>query len=200
MNTRNHRIGIFCALLLLGALPVLIGAAPHDLPPRPPITRPTSTPVVVPNPKAFSGASGASIQLCLHFPDEGLSFSWQALWTTVQWQDAQGQWHDVEGWQGTLDEVQNGVGKKVWWVAEKDLGAGPFRWTVYRREGGEQLAESEPFYLPHAGRLQTSNSIENKASGTTEKNRVTESSSSAASNIYYLPNADCLIVEVELAP
>jgi len=33
-------------------------------------------------------------------------------------------------------------------VAEEDLGKGPFRWLVYRDEGGGSLAASEPFHLP----------------------------------------------------
>jgi hypothetical protein len=66
----------------------------------------------------------------------------------VQWQDTGGRWHDVEGWQGTLDDVALGVGNKLWWVAQSDLGTGPFRWIVRRGFGGDLLAESEPFYLP----------------------------------------------------
>jgi len=66
-----------------------------------------------------------------------------------------GNWHDVEGWQGTLDSVATGeggtvMGKKVWWVAERDLGTGPFRWVVTRDEGGRLLGTSEPFDLPGA--------------------------------------------------
>jgi len=73
---------------------------------------------------------------------------WQDLWTLVQWQDDKGAWYDVEGWQGTLDEVQDGAGRKTWWVAKSDKGKGPFRWRVYRGQGGWLLATSEPFYLP----------------------------------------------------
>jgi len=61
-----------------------------------------------------------------------------------------GDWHDVEGWQGTLDEVNDGVGKKVWWVVKSDLGKGPFRWMIYQGQGGRPLAQSEPFYLPRS--------------------------------------------------
>jgi len=42
------------------------------------------------------------------------------------------------------------VGLKVWWVAQPDLSTGPFRWVVYRGQGGEYLAGSEPFTLPDA--------------------------------------------------
>lgn len=66
------------------------------------------------------------------------------LWTVVQWQDAQGGWHDVEGWQGPFNQ-ENQV---VWWVAPAGLGKGPFRWTVYQSQGGQLLAISDSFYLP----------------------------------------------------
>ncbi len=65
------------------------------------------------------------------------------LWTIVPWQDALGGWHDVQGWQGTLDGYQ-----KLWWVAEDDFGTGPFRWALYQGKGGALLAVSESFYLP----------------------------------------------------
>jgi hypothetical protein len=66
------------------------------------------------------------------------------VWTVVQWQDAFGGWHDVEGWQGTLDAGD----QKVWWVADKDFSTGPFRWVVYQGQGGPSLVASESFYLP----------------------------------------------------
>ena len=68
----------------------------------------------------------------------------------VQWQDLLGRWHDVEGWRGTLDQAAEDVGSMVWWVAQKDLSTGPFRWRVYRGQDGEFLAGSEPFTLPDA--------------------------------------------------
>ena len=68
------------------------------------------------------------------------------VWTIVQWQDSAGGWHDIKGWQGMLDEG----GQKVWWVAAKDFGTGPFRWLVYQSQGGKLLAQSELFYLPHS--------------------------------------------------
>jgi hypothetical protein len=87
---------------------------------------------------------------------------WQDVCTVVQWQDAWGDWHDVEGWRGTLDGVSADVsgkivGHKTWWVAAKDLGKGPFRWQVYRCENGKLLATSAPFYLPGSqGRVEES--------------------------------------------
>jgi hypothetical protein len=59
-------------------------------------------------------------------------------------------WHDVEGWQGTLDEIVDGAGRKTWWVASADLATGPFRWVVLQHYGGPTLLSSEPFDLPAA--------------------------------------------------
>ncbi len=71
-------------------------------------------------------------------------------WTIVQWQDALGGWHDVEGWQGMLDDDE----RKQWWVAPKDFNTGPFRWLVYERQRENLIATSEPFYLPsYAGEV-----------------------------------------------
>jgi hypothetical protein len=77
----------------------------------------------------------------------------------VQWQDEKGQWHDVNGWRGELDEAEVGadgqaVGVKAWWVAEEDLDKGPFRWQIYQSQGGRLLATSDPFDLPEKARQQ----------------------------------------------
>jgi hypothetical protein len=81
------------------------------------------------------------------------AFHWQELWTVVQWQDRRGKWHEVEGWRGTLDEIERQgdeyEGSKVWWVSKSDFEKGPFRWLVYRTKGGSLVAESDPFSLPH---------------------------------------------------
>jgi hypothetical protein len=76
----------------------------------------------------------------------------------VQWQDKAGGWHDVEGWQGTLEPdgspaPQGGTGagrdgSKRWWVAAKDFGTGPFRWIVTQGKNGRPLAASAWFNLP----------------------------------------------------
>ncbi len=143
--------GIGCALLAITLLPVWVLAQPSDLPPRPP----TPTPAPSAPEKSRSGAratelAGAWIELHCHVPAQGPSPFGSELWTAVQWKDSSGGWHNVEGWQGSLDEVASGVGKKVWWVAEKDLGTGPFRWLVRQTDGGEPLAVGEAFYLPRA--------------------------------------------------
>ena len=154
MNTKRHRTGrwlmssalcIVCALVVIAGLTGPMPTASADLPPRPTAITPTSTP----SPKPQEPA-GAWIELRVQQPGSELPADWQQLWTAVQWQDIEGRWHDVEGWRGALDEVGNGVGTKVWWVAQKDFGTGPFRWVVHRGQGGEYLAESEPFTLPPA--------------------------------------------------
>jgi hypothetical protein len=66
------------------------------------------------------------------------------VWTVIQWQDNAGGWHDVDGWQGTLDAGN----QKMWWLAPDLFGKGPFRWLVYQGDRARLLATSAPFYLP----------------------------------------------------
>lgn len=139
------------ACALLGIVSLLQPA--RALPPRPLTPTPTSLPT--PQPPA---PTGAQIELYARFPaswpwDET---GWQELWTVVQWRDNEGQWRDVAGWRGTLDRVvvnasEEIVGRKTWWVARENLGGGPFRWLVYRGEGGALLAASDEFTLPSQG-------------------------------------------------
>jgi hypothetical protein len=65
-------------------------------------------------------------------------------WAIVQWEDNYSGWHNVEGWQGSLE---NG-GRQRWWVAPKDFGTGPFRWQVKQGPDGLVLGTSVPFNLP----------------------------------------------------
>lgn len=129
-------IGSLSLAVILALLAPMPAAA---MPPRPP--RPTSPP-------AAASPDRTLIVLSLSLPAEATPATWQELWTVVQWQDAMGEWHDVEGWRGTLDEVALGIGKKCWVVDDKDLGDGPFVWLVYARPGGALVAASFPFYLP----------------------------------------------------
>jgi hypothetical protein len=133
-------IGVLCVLMVVSSLMTPVRA----LPPRP---TPSPTPLSSPESQRHSSAGGY-IELHAQFPKTGLTYPWQDLWTVVQWQGEQGYWYNVEGWQGTLDEVTSIAGTKLWWVSKFDLGKGPFRWRVYRWKGGWLLAESEPFYLP----------------------------------------------------
>jgi len=145
MTNREHNlirgalVTVIGMLLLMVSLPALSLAAPSALP-----TRPTRSPTVTPTatpwaPAPFKPQVGAYIELHVHSAQVPAQ-----VWTIVQWQDYFGAWHNVDGWQGTLD-VGN---QKLWWVADKDLGTGPFRWVVYQGQAGPSLAVSEPFHLP----------------------------------------------------
>jgi len=148
-----NRVLIFaglCVALVVVLLPLAAMAAPAAIPPVP--TRPsTPTPTPTASPSApVAAPDGSRIELQAKFSDRwsGTGMEWQDLWTVVQWRDYRGYWHNVGGWQGMLDEVQGGVGKKVWWVDEVDLDRGPFRWLVYQERNGNLLAASDFFYLP----------------------------------------------------
>jgi len=83
--------------------------------------------------------AGASIQLIT-------SASLPGAWTVVEWQNAHGDWYEVEGWRGHLDE---GVANmKTWWVYPENFGETPFRWVIYDEEGGNVTAISDEFTLP----------------------------------------------------
>ena len=153
-------LAIFSCVVLLMILPP--GHALSDLPPRP-TAEPTGTPTVNPtaSPAPTSRPRGASIRLEATFPATWpwSEVHWQTPWTAVEWQDAQGDWHLVEGWQGQFDTVEvteSVVGVKPWWLAPDLYGAGPFRWVVYAERGGDILARSAPFTLPGAGGQTTS--------------------------------------------
>lgn len=141
MNLKTHYrsflqglIGCFI-FLALACAPVLVLA---DLPPRPPhVSQPVpGAGVTVTTQEGLIG--GGYIRLTV-------SPAQSKLWSVVQWQDAGGNWHDVEAWRGVIDQSQ-----QMWWVAEKDFGTGPFRWVIYRDSGGEILAQSQQFFLPAA--------------------------------------------------
>lgn len=167
-------IGVAGLLLLATQQSAMTASA--ALPPRP-TPSPTPIPTTTPGPTAGTttlATNGGIIQLWVSFAPSLHSdmtnwqaqhrtvksrlqenphlrwdaAHWQTLWTLVQWQDHQGNWHDVEGWQGLLDELMNAQGYKSWWVAPGDLGRGPFRWAIYKSEGGTLLHTSEPFNLP----------------------------------------------------
>lgn len=77
---------------------------------------------------------------------EGAAIKLQAqvgVWTVVQWQDVNGDWHDVDGWRGEATS-----GSVVWWVARKDFWTGPSRWMAYQSNGGAGFSTSAPFTLP----------------------------------------------------
>jgi len=144
------------ALGILAMQLAMAQAAPLPLPPLPPPPTPSQAQAA---PAKFTGGF---IELRAQFPQawQWNRSHWQELWAVVQWQDDKGTWRNVEGWQGSLDEVvtdEGGtvVGHKTWWVAKEDLGKGPFRWRVYRSEGGALIATSEAFDLPSQKRATT---------------------------------------------
>ncbi len=126
MRKKSLIIGlVFClASALLGGS---ILSAAGDLPPRPPV--PTAEPPV-------PVVTGAFIRLETTPAAAGLS-------TGLQWRDLFGRWHDVDGWRGETEPD----GSKLWWVAPRDLGSGPFRWLVIDAKG-KTLGSSAPFDLP----------------------------------------------------
>lgn len=126
-------IGLTVASLLFGFVwPPLIKAGP-SLPPRDP---PTATPGPKDKDKDAQKPVGAYIELQVQSPQAGLL-------SVVQWQDSAGGWHDVEGWRGPLAE-----GNRQWWVAVRDFGAGPFRWSITKGSGGRWVGVSQTFHLP----------------------------------------------------
>ncbi len=76
-------------------------------------------------------------------------------WTMVQWQDGLDGWHDVDGWQGDVDD-----GQKLWAVLEANFGQGPFRWVVYEKRGGKVWGASAPFDLPEVAGQQVNVTLE----------------------------------------
>ncbi len=133
--------------------PTWTRVAPPTLTPTPawPVVTPSLPPTVTPAaPLARDGAA-----IWLRVQGRAGDPRWQSLWTVVQWQDALGDWHDVEGWRGTLDEVAKGEGRKVWWLPAELFGAGPFRWVIYAQPDGAVLASSPAFHLPEsAGKVE----------------------------------------------
>jgi hypothetical protein len=125
--------GLICAVALLAGLGPNTPTATAAPPPRPTLT---PTPYVAP-----AKIAGSYIEL--RVPTDNIK-----LWTVVQWQDPQGNWHDVETWRGILDEINQHKGDKRWWVYPRDYGTGPFRWLVYDQPNGQVLVTSRSFNLP----------------------------------------------------
>ena len=121
--------------LLIACVLLLVAWPPRSAMALPP--RPTPQPQSTPRP-TVAKSTGGYIELTVSTD----ALAPADLRTVVQWQDAFGAWHDVEGWQDAFDEGN----KKMWWVAKADFGKGPFRWAV--TQGCEMLTSSEAFYLP----------------------------------------------------
>jgi hypothetical protein len=123
--------GIIMLLASLIGLAAFGASTASALPPRP-TPMPTAT-----APSGPSSPAGGAIRLRV----EGAPAD---VWTMVEWQDAVGGWHVVEGWQGTLEADRT----KTWWVAAADLGRGPFRWIVLSADRRKVLTASALFQLP----------------------------------------------------
>jgi hypothetical protein len=111
-------VGLLIAVAGLTAVPVL---ADDGLPER-------ETPVADDGGRDDSRPLGTHIELVV--PEHA------GAWSVVQWQDSAGNWHDAEGWRGTLDSS----GYICWWVAAKDFGTGPFRWVI---TGGDSVSVAD---------------------------------------------------------
>lgn len=124
----NKKLSLLLIVILMGPAILAFTQTPAaELPPRPP----PATPI-----------RGAQIALVL--PPDAVPSPW--WWSVVQWQDDQGLWHDVDGWQGTFDPA---TGRVVWWVGPEQLGRGPFRWLVYdTAERHHEVGRSAPFQMP----------------------------------------------------
>ena len=94
MSTRemNRNILPACVLILalvaVGLSGPLYAAPPADLPPRDQPSKSEVRPSKLP---------------LVGFIDLHVDPAQTGLWAVVQWQDAVGDWHDVEGWRGALD-------------------------------------------------------------------------------------------------
>lgn len=144
-DRRRRRLTVSIGALIMVALALSYVFAPTDvgaLPPRPtpaitPTHTPTPTHTLPRTPKPTPPLLRLShIRLLVTPAQEG-------LWSVVEWQGANGAWHVVEGWQGTVD-----AGAKRWAVYERNFGEGPFRWVIYDSPTGRVKGVSAPFTLP----------------------------------------------------
>jgi len=127
VTIKRSAVGLGIMVLAFALVAVFTVPTQADLP-----ARPTATPVPR---QDTSLPQGAHIVLQTQV----------GVWSVVQWQDVNGDWHDVDGWRGTATN-----GTVEWWVAQKDFGTGPFRWAVSQSPGGEISAASKVFTLPAA--------------------------------------------------
>lgn len=156
-SSRRKAVGLGIVIFLSSAMLSMVlagGTAQADaLPPRPapatpvPLEQPTEVPVdwlidatAVPSTEMKWSESTAFIELSVPVQTSAHAK------TIVQWQDKQGKWHNVDGWQ------QHAVPNQIvrWSVYPRDFGTGPFRWAVYSENGagGQLLATSVSFNLP----------------------------------------------------
>jgi hypothetical protein len=134
-------VGLMLALAFMGSQfvwPLMQVQAGPTLPPR---DVPTSQPDTHDD---DSGSNDRSNPLVAFIELQASSAS-AGSWSVVQWQDSDGNWHDVEGWRSVLGSD----GYQRWTVEAKDFNTGLFRWQV--RQGGPDgavLGTSQTFNLP----------------------------------------------------
>lgn len=133
----NYRVIV---LLIMGLVSLFLAATMpgsiRALPPRPTV-----------EPAKAKKLPGATIRLQV----SGVTVGTAGVWTKIQWVDASGDWHDVDGWQGTVEPD----GTQTWWGGPEHMGAGPFRWLVLSAQDGDVLAMSDSFHLPDINRTVT---------------------------------------------
>lgn len=64
-------------------------------------------------------------------------------WTELEWEDSEGMWRPVDGWQGHTNN-----GSVRWVVAPPQYGHGPFRWQVHTADKERLIMTSGEFFLP----------------------------------------------------
>lgn len=136
-NLLYLRVSVMLLLIMMIMLAPHNTRAQEDHPHEPPRPQPIPPTPIPDRSKASGPEQGAWIELHGNWVDP-------RLWTTVQWQDGTGNWHEVTNWQGTFNEA----GVVTWFVEQKDFNKGPFRWVVYQGQGGAVLTISPSFYLP----------------------------------------------------
>lgn len=134
-------------IILLASTLVAFGpntSDPRDLPPRPtPIPPDYVRPNISKNEELRGLKAGHIVLPLLSLPNA--QSSPDRWWTVVQWQDSQGNWHDVDGWRGHMN-IPDSV---MWWVSQANFGEGPFRWVIYdTAQRNTILSTSNPFSLP----------------------------------------------------
>lgn len=165
MSTRNSSQTVWLIVIVIGismtaAMAFSSGTTlvpfVDAMPPRP--TLPARADLAPPAP--LQGASSAAPQAASS--ESRSAGAWielrvpveqpQAFWSVIQWEDHLGVRHDIEGWRGSFDQIENGIGKKVWWVDQAIFGARPFHWVVYDSRDGRVLGASQAFSLPVTAR------------------------------------------------
>ena len=116
--------------------PALPTATPNSPPPANPGNGNTNEDSDDDDDESSSPPAGAYIEVHVQNAPAG-------TWSVVQWQDTNGNWHTVEGWQGKLDD-----GYQRWWVHPKDFDTGPFRWGIFNAPNSSVITSSDPFTLP----------------------------------------------------